>query len=137
MIPANRATVAAPTLGSRSRSKVNFTSLEVSSWPLWNFTPLRRLKVQERPSALTDHFSARLRFASGRRFSSTYTRKSPQNRPISSSVMELRKAGSRLVGAKKAFRSTPPCSPPPAGRRLGLLAAAGPEQTHGKQQNHG
>ena len=43
---------------SKSRSKVNFTSAEVSSWPSWNFTPWRSLKVHVRPSLLTSHDSA-------------------------------------------------------------------------------
>src|SRR6266545_4894168 len=43
---------------SKSRSKVNFTSAEVISWPSWNFTPGRSLNVQVRPSGLTCHDSA-------------------------------------------------------------------------------
>src|SRR5947207_5298074 len=43
---------------SKSRSNVNFTSADVSSWPSWNFTPWRSLNVQTRPSRLTSHDSA-------------------------------------------------------------------------------
>ena len=43
---------------SNSRSNVNFTSAEVSSWPSWNFTPCRSLNVHVRPSGLTSHDSA-------------------------------------------------------------------------------
>src|SRR6266852_5055199 len=43
---------------SKRRSKVNFTSAEVSSWPSWNFTPWRSLNVQVSPSRLVSHDSA-------------------------------------------------------------------------------
>ncbi len=43
---------------SKSRSNVNFTSADVSSWPSWNFTPCRSLNVQASPSRLTSHDSA-------------------------------------------------------------------------------
>ena len=38
---------------SKRRSNVNFTSADVSSWPSWNFTPSRSLKVHVRLSRLT------------------------------------------------------------------------------------
>src|SRR5438094_170034 len=43
---------------SKSRSNVNFTSAEVSSWPSWNFTPSRSLKAHVSPSGLVCHDSA-------------------------------------------------------------------------------
>src|SRR5436853_1429032 len=43
---------------SKSRSNVNFTSAEVSSWPSWNLTPWRSLNVHCSPSELTCHDSA-------------------------------------------------------------------------------
>src|ERR1700682_2555883 len=43
---------------SNSRSKVNFTSADVNSWPSWNLTPCLSLKVHERPSGLICHDSA-------------------------------------------------------------------------------
>ena len=43
---------------SKSRSKVNLTSADVSSWPSWNLTPWRSLNVHVRPSLLTSHDSA-------------------------------------------------------------------------------
>src|SRR2546422_605657 len=43
---------------SKSRSNVNFTSAEVSSWPSWNFTPSRSLTVHVSPSGLVCHDSA-------------------------------------------------------------------------------
>src|SRR5215471_4685800 len=47
-----------PGESSKSRSKVNFTSAEVISWPSWNFTPCRSLKFHVSPSGLTCHDSA-------------------------------------------------------------------------------
>src|SRR5215468_3871122 len=46
-----------PGESSKSRSKVNFTSAEVISWPSWNFTPCRSLKFHVSPSGLTCHDS--------------------------------------------------------------------------------
>ena len=43
---------------SNRRSKVNFTSAEVISWPSWNLTPWRSLKVHVSPSGLTCQDSA-------------------------------------------------------------------------------
>src|SRR5438445_290211 len=43
---------------SKSRSKVNLTSAEVSSWPSWKRTPSRSLKVHVSPSALICQDSA-------------------------------------------------------------------------------
>src|ERR1700687_4960007 len=43
---------------SNSRSKVNFTSAAVHSWPLWDLTPCLSLKDKERPSGLICHDSA-------------------------------------------------------------------------------
>ena len=43
---------------SSRRSKVNFTSAEVNSWPSCHLTPCRSLKVQVRPFWLTPQDSA-------------------------------------------------------------------------------
>src|SRR5439155_6726199 len=43
---------------SKRRSKVNFTSDDVISWPSWNFTPWRSLNVHVSPSRLVSHDSA-------------------------------------------------------------------------------
>src|SRR5213078_1643315 len=43
---------------SKSRSKVNLTSAEVSSWPSWKRTPSRSLKVHVSPSGLICQDSA-------------------------------------------------------------------------------
>src|SRR5207249_3045989 len=43
---------------SKSRSKVNLTSAEVSSWPSWKRTPSRSLNVHVRPSGLICQDSA-------------------------------------------------------------------------------
>src|SRR2546425_7875852 len=43
---------------SKSRSNVNLTSAEVSSWPSWKVTPCRSLKVHASPSGLICQDSA-------------------------------------------------------------------------------
>src|SRR5256886_12415397 len=43
---------------SKSRSNVNLTSAEVSSWPSWKVTPCRSLKVHVSPSGLICQDSA-------------------------------------------------------------------------------
>src|SRR5215467_6577603 len=49
----------AAVFGSSSRSKLNFTSAAVNSFPLCHLTPLRRKKVYTLPSRETSHRSAR------------------------------------------------------------------------------